>query len=593
MSTRSKLLPWLLGILAATLLFALLGAYTSFFYIGTDDAPILRSFMGYEGGVPASFNICIHTFLAWLLHGLALIAPGIAWYSIYQLVLLWFSCVVLVKSAVCCARRSRLPLWAGAVAGTLFLFVYTAFIACRLSFTTTSALAGAAGVAQLFSIDYPKGKAGTVLRGMLLSIGLLLCCYSLRQIGAVPPLVFWAGALLLVWLTYYKPAATKATPGVQQPAPPLAGLKPFLLGILICALSFGVFAGARTIEIKARGLEEHLAWQNARSRLFDYTEFGSNTSQEVLDALGWSQEKLTLVANWYFLDPDITIEAFDALYAGQPAATRTPADRMAALPTTVRGFFQNHPVWGHGCLLMLALALVSITAQAFVKGHSPWLWLAAVGGALAGAALLLFLAYQGRLPLRAGVSVLLPAAAYLLCLALWSLSPPQGAGPTRRALVAVLSAGCLVLAGLGLWQNAQDLYIEPDPDREALSTMYPDLDEYALMDPDILFIHDLSLIGDSRLFPDTSEGIPGNIMFWGGFNARSPSWNHQLKTHGIDPDAFSPEVFLREDVIVAGTDGSPWNSLLAHVRQSTGQEVDWYFHGEYGYDYFYDLYTYE
>ena len=70
--------PWWAGVAAATLLFAALLLFFSFHYIGNDDVPILRSFMGYEGGVPAHFHLYLHTLLAWALHGLALLFPGVA-----------------------------------------------------------------------------------------------------------------------------------------------------------------------------------------------------------------------------------------------------------------------------------------------------------------------------------------------------------------------------------------------------------------------------------------------------------------------------------------------------------------------------------
>ena len=102
--------PWLWGLLIATMLFSALLLFASYQYIGSDDAPILRSFMGYDGGVPATFNLYLHTAFAWLLYALAMLAPGVAWFSILQLFLLWFSQVVIVKSLAQLARRRGWPM---------------------------------------------------------------------------------------------------------------------------------------------------------------------------------------------------------------------------------------------------------------------------------------------------------------------------------------------------------------------------------------------------------------------------------------------------------------------------------------------------
>ena len=73
MRRSRNITPWLWGLLIATLLFGALLLFASYQYIGSDDAPILRSFMGYDGGVPATFNLYLHTAFAWLLYALAML----------------------------------------------------------------------------------------------------------------------------------------------------------------------------------------------------------------------------------------------------------------------------------------------------------------------------------------------------------------------------------------------------------------------------------------------------------------------------------------------------------------------------------------
>ncbi len=601
--TQKKLLPWLIGVVIATLLFAALFLYTDFHYAGSDDTPILRSFMGYEGGVPAHYHLYLHTALAWLLHGLALAFPGVAWFSIVQLFLLWFSCVVIVKAMAQLALRRCLPLWVGTLMSACFLVVFPAFILCRISYTTTGALVGAAAVAQLFSVDYQKGTGSQVLRGMGLSIFLLLCCYCLRQVGVLPPLVFWALGLFLMFCLYYAPWG-KALPATEPAEPSAAArtgrfrrpLRPFLSGVLLCLLSFGLLAGVRAVEINTLQLHDYLAWQNARINLLDYTSFSEDTDPALLEEIGWSPAECKLVTGWYFLDRNITAEAFEKLYAAQPEAAPAPFSlRMTQALSTLRGFFTSNPLQQYACLLLLALCMFCLLGALRRKGAGKFLALAAFFALLAGLCLLFYLAFRGRLPMRAAASVLFPGAVFLfqlcfLCLGapLESPEPEKPARPSFLALVAL--AACLLLSvGAGV-QTAGMLNPPADPDAEAKADVPADLDAYALENPDLLIIYDLSLVSDQRLFPDTSAGIPGNVLFWGGYPARSPSWLYQLAQYGIDGNAFTPEDFFRENVVVASTDGQPWESLTAYLRENAESPVDWDFYDESGYIGFYQYY---
>lgn len=593
-TAKGRLFPWLAGIGIATLFFAGMLLFTSFHYIGNDDAPILRSFMGYEGGVPASFHLYVHTVLAWFLHGLAVLFPGVAWFSLLQLFFLWFSCVVIVKSASAAAANHGLPLWAGAAAGTVFLLVYASFVICRITYTTTGALLGAAAVAQLLGVDYQSQNRPRMLPGMLLSIALLLCCYSLRQINVLPPLAFWLLGMLFIRLMYFtsgKQAAQESAQG-EPAASSAPSAKPLGIALLVCALSFGLFAGVRAVEIKALQLEDYLQWQNARIQLLDYTDFYDQPRPELLKELGWSEAEFKLIANWFFMDRNITAQAFQTFYEALPEASLSPADKLSAAPAIIQGFFRDHPAQAAACALAAALALLCAMAQCWKRPKGLWLWLAPLGGLLLGAALMGYLAYQGRMPLRAAAGAIFPTSAFLLCLSFACLRPPERPRKGYAIFLAFLCVVCLALAGQSATHTARLLFAPVDPEELARASITADLDEYALENPDMLIIYDLSLAGDRRLFPDTSRGIPPNLMFWGGWPARSPSWNRQLEAYGLDPSALTSRDFLRDNVLVAGTDGQPWESLMAYVAEGADGEVDWDFYGEYGYIYFYQLYEY-
>ncbi len=631
--------PWLLGVLAASLMLSLLFAFASFQYTGSDDAPILRSFMGYEGGEPATFHLYLHTALAWLLWGLAKLFPGVAWFSIVQLLLLWFSQVVIVKSCAQLSRRHGYTVWPGALAGLLFLLAYAVFITARISYTTTAALLGAAAVAQLCSVDFGRERRGGVFGPIVGSALLLLCAYCLRQISVLPPLCFW----LLVLA-----AKLLATFGKQKR--PWAKAKPVLAGALATALLFGAFAAVREADIRLSNTRPLLDWQAERIKLFDYSDFDETTRPETLAQIGWSDSEFTLFTYWYFLDDNMSTDALRTLNAQQAAddAALSVGDRLGATFALVQDCLRQNPAIRYGIWAALSMALAALFMAAFRRERNPWAWLAIVLAVLGGAALLLYLGYSGRLPMRAAASVLYPCAAFLWCawLGAFASRRPQGLNPnahapidaeeralraqaaaelstaaphataptaetpaqpapeppakqtprTVRTVSALLLVAALiactwagVLAGLTMARE-----VRPATAEEAeLSTdvNMADLDAYALENPDILFIYDLSQLGDHRLFPATpAEGLAGNALFWGGYPARTPGWYQAFAKYGIT--TFDATLFLRDNVLLASTDPEPWPSLMAHIAEAAGTDVDWEYYDSIGYVNFFRIYTY-
>jgi len=585
-----RITPWLWGLFTASLLFAVLYAFSSYQYIGSDDAPILRSFMGYEGGEPATFHLYLHTAFAWLLWALAKLFPGVAWFSILQLFLLWFSQVVIVKSLAQLAQRRGRPAWAGALAGAAFLAAFTVYVTCRITYTTTSALCGAAAVAQLMSVDFTAKKPRSVVGPMVGSALLLLCAYCLRQISVLPPLCFWLLALGVKLFTAY---------GRKKRAWRLA--RPVFTGMLVTALLFGGFAAVRAVDIRLNHAEDFLAWQDARIQLFDYTDYDTTTTDETLNAVGWSRDEFSMVTYWYFLDDNITTEALRTLYAQQTAddAAVTAADRLQDMWDTLTGSLNASPAVRYGLWAALAVAAAALLMLLLTPGRPVWALLGVPAAAVGGGLLLVYLGYTGRLPMRAAMSVLLPMAAYLYG-AFTAALPPAGSGaepkktprPMRIArfgLVSLSLAVCLWMTVSAVLAEAPSLRPLTDEEENYGTMNLNDLDAYALDNPDMLFIYDLSLVSDHRLFPDTSAGIPDNVLFWGGYPARSPSWYRTLARFGITE--LDASIFLRDDVVLASTDAEPYQCFTRYLADSTGEAVDWYFYDIYGYLYFMQFFT--
>ena len=120
---------------------------------------------------------------------------------------------------------------------------------------------------------------------------------------------------------------------------------------------------------------------------------------------------------WYFLDDNMTTDALSQLNAQQTAddAGVTTASRLRAVWPLIQTSFGRETAMRMGIRAALAMLLAALCAWAMRRKRRLWEPIGLLAAALGGAALLVYLAYAGRLPMRAMTSVVFPLAAYALC----------------------------------------------------------------------------------------------------------------------------------------------------------------------------------
>lgn len=543
--------------LMVTLFFVFLAATQYFRFENSDDILFVKGFLGYEGGSPIGFTLYNHTLAARFLQGISLLFPGVPWFSLVQIGLLWLSNVVICKSLLL-LTADRKPGWlTGLAAGCLYLAVFSLFLSCRLNYTTTSALLGAASIAQLLSVPVKEASPGSVLRGVLLSLLLLACCYCLRMSSAFPSFVFWALALLTVYSQR------------RQAGVPSAG-KPLAIGLMTGLLLFTALLALRSFEIHALHLEAFMDWSAARTSLLDYHEAAFDlVSDAQLQAVGWSRAELALVREWYLMDQNITTEALTQLaQVHMDATTAGFFPRLGASLQALGSFYASNPAYLFSGGVLLSLCLLGVVAS-FQKERKPWLLFSCLALTVLPFAMLVSLHLSGRFLARAADCALLPAAAFLLCLVMPHFPWRQG-GTLRRVLTGFLCLALLASALGSATATWKQLKARPDmvsPTRQAA------LEAYGLAHPDQLVLYSPNLLRDTRLFPDVSAGIPTNLMLWGDWYCRTPSWNAQLASHGIDPASFSAKDFLRSNLVFVSAEADPPAHLLSYLTEGVGASV--------------------
>ena len=577
MYARNRRLAWLISLGMSAVLFALIALFFDWRYCQNDDVGIMRSFMGFETGEPAGFHIFIHGLLARPIYWLALRFPTVAWFSVFQVGLLFLGGTVLLKSVIQCGLKAGTGLVGGSllalISWLLFVFPYCVLI----TFTQTAAILGAAAVMQVMSLEHDRPAA--VVRGMLLAALLAMLAYALRQDALVPILAFCGIAFVFVFFTEY---------GLGRAAKRAA--KPMLISLVAVAVALGGMLGWRAVETAQCGDADYLAWQEANGPLLD--RYGlDNLPGEALDAVGWSANTASLVGSqWFFLDESVSADAMRtlteyALKERDNSLTGLLRQASGVLNALWKGSQPEHTAM----FAAAALALISVLAAALAgRGKRGWL-LGAAGLTLAAAALMtLYLSMiLGRMPLRAALLLLLPAEMLLLAVFLRACGCRERDGKSAfAALVCVLAVFC----GVSLSAELPHLLHNSEAAAE-LGDPNADLMEYALCNEDMFIIHDLTLLCGMDLFPDVSEGIPHNVSLWGGWSLRSPESAEQFAAYGIDLLHFQAETFLREDVLFAtAVVDPPPNQLLTYLREKVNPNVDYMLYGENGFAYFYQFY---
>ena len=534
------IIPWLIGALAATVLFAGLVCVGSLRYENSDDMLFVKGFLGFEGGEPVSFTLYTHTFLAWALHFLSSAVPGTAWFSLFQLGLLWLSAAVIVKCAI------RLGRWKGFLGGCLYLGVFAAFACARLSYTTTAALSGAAAVMQLMEYDRAFTRFQRV-SCLFWACAMFLLSYSLRQMVALPVLAY---CLLALCLQGAKRLAAKTS------------IRPVITAaVVLCGLLL-VFAGVREIEITARGQRDTLTWQKSRIELFDYTSFETDITPAMEAESGLSDLQTQMVQQWCFWDTDVDAEAFQTM-------TKAYAnEEKAGVLTKLAGFLRTNPRYVCAvALLLLALAWVALGDES-LRFKTLAAFLALAGGLI----MLLYLCWRGRVLFRGLDTVFFPCAALMLALICTTR-------PRKKALAAVLAAAMVLLCGADGLFTLDQLRETPDwvsQQRES------EFETYALRNPDFLVIRTPNLLRDTRLLPDVSSGLPVNTAIWGDWYCRMPGWHAQLTRYGFNSADFHFADWVDGPILFATADAAPPQLLLDTLSESAGRTVNAQLHGTEG-----------
>ena len=540
---------WLWGAGITALLWGFLLCFSDIYFAANDDQFILRAMTGFQPGGTPDFHPFLLGFYVYPLRWLQRFFPGVAWYSLLELLLLALALTVILKSLLQCWLRAGRRLRTGLLLCAGYAALYGSNYLARVTFTVTGAMLGAAAVAQILSIDCQSASDRSLLRAMTLAILLLILCYGLRQLSLVPVLGYCGIAFLLRFCSFF--GFGKQTKRSARPMLVAAGLALLILG--------GLFAG-RALEIRLKQKQDALQWQQARSQVLDYINLKSLPS-EALESVGWTDEQRILLDKWNTMDEAISTEALRSVRKNWYNSETTTTAGAA-----IEDLRWRSPWFVQTMVVLFGLGLFALFCAFRNRRENPWLPLALLMTGLLCFLFFCYLALKGRLPYRAVTVALLPAAAMVFCL-LGECPLPTARKGWRAALGILLavSMAAPLPALLGAIRRRRSPW-----DYNA----HADMDAQALAHPDLLLIYSTELVNDMRMFPDTSQGVPQNLTFWGGWSRGSDEYNAKLAAFGLDGEHFTAADWLRPALRFISLKEAPDEALLAYLRSELGP-VEW------------------
>lgn len=540
---------WLWGAGITALLWGFLLCFSDIYFAANDDQFILRAMTGFQPGGTPDFHPFLLGFYVYPLRWLQRFFPGVAWYSLLELLLLALALTVILKSLLQCWLRAGRRLRTGLLLCAGYAALYGSNYLARVTFTVTGAMLGAAAVAQILSIDCQSASDRSLLRAMTLAILLLILCYGLRQLSLVPVLGYCGIAFLLRFCSFF--GFGKQTKRSARPMLVAAGLALLILG--------GLFAG-RALEIRLKQKQDALQWQQARSQVLDYINLKSLPS-EALESVGWTDEQRILLDKWNTMDEAISTEALRSVRKNWYNSETTTSAGAA-----IEDLRWRSPWFVQTMVVLFGLGLFALFCAFRNRRENPWLPLALLMTGLLCFLFFCYLALKGRLPYRAVTVALLPAAAMVFCL-LGECPLPTARKGWRAALGILLavSMAAPLPALLGAIRRRRSPW-----DYNA----HADMDAQALAHPDLLLIYSTELVNDMRMFPDTSQGVPQNLTFWGGWSRGSDEYNAKLAAFGLDGEHFTAADWLRPALRFISLKEAPDEALLAYLRSELGP-VEW------------------
>lgn len=497
-----------------------------------DDARVLYVNAGYASGSPEGTYLFSNALWGNLLAALYGLVPEINWYVMYQIACVLIASSVLGVSILHFGKRAGVSLVPLAGIGALLFVVMFQNAIMLMHFEVCAAMMGVSGITLLLLSDWVEKGAGNVACRVL-SVFLMLICYAQEEN------TFYAS------LTFYLLAAFYQAMSATRFAGNRAKKKTIVRSVLP---SVAVMVGAvilLQINNASMGLawEDYLEYNPYRIAFWDYPHETFSENPSLYASAGWSEEFYSATQYMYFMDDRFDAESLSKIVEpfsrGSSSIDESP---LVSIPAVLYKLFKTEVLTRWQLLLGTAICLAALLIYIRTRRQRRVLLegLLCLGAALLSVVLCLYLAWRGRLPLRAWEVIALPGI--VVCLfALFKLYlASRGAlnknGSCVRVgsiclAIALLAIACVGLSDIDPYISRLNSSLEY---RHEMNAHVKAVEQYAIAHPDKVFITGY-YYQNYDPFTCYQNEKPVNVVAWGSSYYMTPVYLEQMNTIGRDP----------------------------------------------------------
>lgn len=521
-----KYLP-VFSIILSMCYFAYLYMQNNIVFFINDDQNIMYSIAGYyTDGIQGDHSF-VNYVLSFFIATLYRVCPALPWYGIFHVGVLFTSTSIIYHMIL----RSYSNSYNYPILGIillLFLSMYAlAYPIILMQFTTTSAIAGWAAITLMLLIDGKDSKKKTIIKGIASVVYMLICFMHRKNTGEVFLCFYVLTIVYNVVRTYQNNKCNNTVSKLKNNK-----YIYICLSLLICIFSVS------TINNYARGSEEwkdFYAFDESRYKMTDYPHDSYSDNRAMYDDMNWDESlyKLSATHWWFFMDDRINIESFNTI---SDTGYYNNELNLSSIGSIIYNFFNTEIM---ARMLMLGAIFITILILIDYLIHRKWIDLLYLGCSWGGmSVMLLYLAMKDRLILRAFQVVIFALLSILLYLILEVF---KRYNTKYKWTLRITGVGIILILLMNV-QMLLDNIGTLATNRYESSQRTLQVEEYAINNPDNMYIYDTSLTFRYAPFTTYEESYPTNLMFWGGMGWNSPTFYHQLRLNDLE-ELYSDVLF--------------------------------------------------
>lgn len=500
-----------------------------------DDESLMNYLSGAKTGKPEADTTLILFLWGKIVSSLYRITGAVPWYTLIFLALIALSLVT-----VCYCVVVSFPKWGGSLFCLLYfsMFLYYSVI---LQFTTVAAFCGVAAVSLLLIGREEETRKNIIIKNILI-FSFMFCSVNIRMTVGYLVLGNAAFAICLEILRYLFKTADKRK------------IKNMIISFLALLAAAAISIAVNNIHESLGEWEEFREYNSERVNFIDYSKPDYEPNKDLFDKIGWSEEFYELVQRWFFMDENINTETLRQINE------RNVHGPIHVGRTLLHEWFPNTEFQVKAWVLLLIVLLVDAVRRREGRRRTmvSFLWL------FVWFAETQYFGYTGRIMERALEAWTLLAVIPSILGTGGNCSVTEEGNRNRKEnliLSGVALALCLMCAcyPVGGYVRAKSFSLACSEAK----IRWANIEDYAIAHQENVYIYGVPLSGGGSPFRVYTEGLPYNLIFWGGSFYNSPIYYAQIQKNGFEQ--IYMEDFFEENVYFIAGDTPDEN--LSHVME--------------------------